>query len=541
MSQQSTSSLRPDALDPTSRVFESGKPTLQDLGRTHFIGIGGAGMSVLALMLKQAGLEVTGSDRQSSAKTRELEGLGIPVSIGQAAGNVTGARTVVWSSAIKPDNPEIMAARANGSVLAHRSDILALLLASHTGVTVAGAHGKTTTSALLAHILSTAGRGPLADPSYAVGGSIQSAQGPQDGGHLGSGQVLVAEADESDGSFEKYHPHIAVITNVEADHLDHYGSAEAFQAAFAEHARHAQGWVVVCGDDDGARSLLAHLRGDCPARVVVYTTADEDQIDEEGWDSWAHVARIEAERESAGSGAERFQLELPPGLGDRSDEDVDGRTLSVELAVPGIHNARNASAAIIAAILLGMNPTDACTAASSFQGASRRFEVKGQERGVTVVDDYAHHPTEIAALLAAARRRYPRSRIHVLFQPHLYSRTRFFASQFAQALAAADDVVVTGIYPARERQEDFPDVGPETIVRNWQRLEGSSKADSAGQGRGCRMETVENLREGAERLADRARKGDVIITVGAGDVTRMGAVILNRLADEPERGGKSPT
>ncbi|RBP99187.1 UDP-N-acetylmuramate--L-alanine ligase [Bifidobacterium xylocopae] len=533
LSQQSTS---PAPLDPTAQAFGPGGRPLSSLGRTHFIGVGGAGMSVLALMLKQAGVDVTGSDRQASAKTHELEAAGIPVAIGQAAENVKGARTVVWSSAIKPDNPEIGAARAQGSLLAHRSDILALLLASRIGVTVAGAHGKTTTSAMLSHILSTAGRGPLADPSFAVGGSIQTPEGARDGGHLGSGKVLVAEADESDGSFEKYRPRIALITNVEADHLDHYGSAGAFRAAFAEHARHAGGWVVVCGDDEGARALLARLRGDCPARVVVYTTAGEDTIDRAGWDSWAQVVRIESESESAGSGTERFTLDLPAELvaqahvqagGDADRVSAIPLSLPVELEVPGLHNARNASAAIIAAVLLGMEPAEAASAAGSFLGATRRFDLKGKERGVTVVDDYAHHPTEITALLAAARRRYPDAGLHVLFQPHLYSRTKFFAGQFAWALAAADDVVVTGIYPARERQEDYPGIGPATIVE-------ASDAQA-----GARIEAVPDMETAARKLVDRAQSGDVILTVGAGDVTRMGPVILRELATGTAGGGVS--
>lgn len=517
-----------EKLDPQKDVFAGWDRPLLDLGHTHFVGIGGAGMSVLAEMLNEAGLTVTGSDQQENAQTRKMQDLGIPVVIGQSASNVLNAQTVVWSSAIKPDNPEIVAARKQGSVLAHRSDILALLLASHTGVTVAGAHGKSTTSAFLAHILRIAGTGDLADPSYAIGASIQSPQGVQDGGHLGSGQVLVAEADESDGSFEKYHPSIAIITNVEADHLDHYGSSEAFLRAFTEHARHVQDSVVICGDDQGSRRLLQALRHDCPARVVIYTTASETEIDEAGWDVWAHVVRITSERESSGSGREHFRLELPVDLVEQLRFDREHDSVTVGLAVPGIHNARNASAAIIVATILGVELQAAAAAASSFLGASRRFEVQGEERGVGVIDDYAHHPTEIAALLSAARRRYPEAHIHVLFQPHLFSRTQTFARDFARALSDADDVIITSIYPARERASDFPRVSAQTIVDAYHDVCNEQKLLNESS-QPIPMVAVDNMTDAARQLADNAASGDVILTVGAGDVTQMGQVILERL------------
>ncbi|BDR53269.1 UDP-N-acetylmuramate--L-alanine ligase [Bombiscardovia nodaiensis] len=518
------------ALDPTVQAFTDPGQRLDSLGHTHFIGIGGAGMSVLAQMLKQAGLDVSGSDQQASAKTAELESMGIPVAIGQAADHVRGAQTVVWSSAIKSHNPEILAARAQGSTLVHRSDILALLLASHVGVTVAGAHGKTTTSALLAHILRLAGRGETADPSYAIGGSIQSLQGPQDGGHLGSGRVLVAEADESDGSFEKYHPSIAVITNVEPDHLDHYGSPQAFQEAFAQHARHAQGSVIISGDDQGSRQLLTDLRGKCQAEIVVYTTASEKEVGQEGWDTWAQVVRIMAEQESQGSGQEQFTLKFPQGLSRRFGLLAQDGALPVQLAIPGLHNARNAAAAMIAACGLGLEPAAAAQAAASFLGAARRFEVKGSVHGVSLVDDYAHHPTEIAALLAAARRRYPQAQLRVLFQPHLFSRTQIFAREFASALAAADDVIVTGVFPARELQSDFPDIGPQTIVQAFQELDNGQDSGRMERSAG-RFEAVSDMNRAARRLAERAQAGDVLLTVGAGDITRMGPVILQALAE----------
>ena len=460
-------------LDPTHASFAP-EETVHDLGATHFIGIGGAGMSVLAEMLHEQGVEVDGSDREPSAKTDRLQSLGITVEFGQQAKNVEGKNTVVFSSAIKPDNPEIVAAHEAGERIVHRSDILALLMNAKRAVTVAGAHGKTTTSSMLAHILVNAGEGELADPSYAIGGSIQGKDGAiLDGGHAGKGNVLVAEADESDGSFAKYHPQIAIITNSEADHLD----------------------ATVAG------------------RTIVYSTRNAAEL---GDLNGATLVRIESESETAESGAEHFTLHIPGGLIGEEE-----RRIAVTLTVPGIHNARNASAAIIAAALLGMDVERASAAVTSFLGAARRFQVRGTVSQVTVVDDYAHHPTEIAALLDAARRRYPQSKIRVIFQPHLFSRTRFFSSEFAQALAKADDVIVTGIFPAREKQEDFPDVTPATIVDEALKLEHEPAKDW--------IRGVEDMHTAAQMMVMRAHHGDVIFTVGAGDITQMDEVILHAL------------
>lgn len=493
-------------LDPTEDRFDADM-RVDDLGRTHFIGIGGAGMSVLAEMLHQRGVAVDGSDSSRGEKTDRLESLGIPVEIGQRADNVRGADVVVYSSAIKPDNPEIVQARGQGTPLAHRSDVLALLMRGRRAVTVAGAHGKTTTSSMLAHILLHGGSGALADPSYAIGGSIQGPDGAMlDGGHAGAGDVLVAEADESDGSFLKYRPQIAIVTNAEADHLDHYGDEEHYRRAFAQHMGHARGDVIVCVDDPSALAVLRALDPRDARRVIAYGTADAATL---GDLNGARFVRIASEREQAGSGHERFTLEIPEGV------QKDAMELPVALAVPGLHNARNATAAILAAMRLGMPAHDAAAAAASFLGAARRFQIRGVVGGVTVVDDYAHHPTEIAALLDAARRRYPDAAVRVVFQPHLFSRTRFFADEFARALAKADDVIVTGVFPARERQEDYPDVGAHTIV---DAMPGSAHA-----------EVVEDMDTAAQMMAMRAGEGDVIFTVGAGDITAMGPVMLHVL------------
>ena len=532
-------------LDPClPALAQAGVCDPKDLGPTHFIGIGGAGMSVLAEMLHQEGVQVSGSDRAEGDKTRRLRQLGIPVAIGQDASNVAGARTVVWSSAIKPDNPEILAARDAGARLVHRSDILALLMASRISVTVAGAHGKTTTSALLAHLLTKGGQGDLADPSYAIGGSLQSDQGPMDGGHVGAGRVLVAEADESDGSFGKYTPDIAIITNVEPDHLDHYGTADAFHQAFVEHARQARRFLVVCGDDRGALEVLRRLHGDCRAGIIIY--GSDPRLSAESLPGVLGLVRIESESESSGSGREHCRLALPAQVlqatGLETSKPLD---LQVDLAIPGIHNARNAAAAIIAAILLGMEPDTAAACAADFRGASRRFEVRGCQHEVTVVDDYAHHPTEIAALLTAARRRYPGRTIRVLFQPHLYSRTAIFADRFADALSLADDVTVTDIFPARELASDYPGVDAGTIPSAARKIAAAGPLvgrdsdqkpqDSGNRSNGTVFRSCPNMRQAALDLAERAEPGDVILTVGAGDVTAMGPVILDRLAERDQQ------
>ena len=473
---------QPIVLDPTYASFDAAaRPA--DLGATHFIGIGGAGMSVLAEMLHAEGVAVDGSDRAHSAKTDRLETLGITVEFGQRAENVAQAETVVYSSAIKPDNPEIVAAHAAGKRIVHRSDILALLMNGKRAVTVAGAHGKTTTSSMLSHILVNAG----ADPSYAIGGFIQGPDGTTlDGGHAGKGDILVAEADESDGSFAKYHPTIAIITNCEADHLDHYGDEAHYRAAFVAHAGRATGHVIISIDDPDGLAVLEALPADVKSHTVAYGTTARESLPDLGGAAYVWIA---SESETAGSGVEQLTLHLPAAV--TAGEPV---SQSVALKVPGVHNARNAAAAISAAVLLGVSPADAAKAAGTFLGA---------------------------ALLDAARRRYPDSTIRVIFQPHLFSRTKFFAHQFAKSLAKADDVIITGIFPAREKQADFPDISPSTIVDAAAGLKDASA--------GTWIQPVEDMCLAAKMMAMRAHHGDVIFTVGAGDITDMDQVLLTAL------------
>ncbi|WP_371810605.1 UDP-N-acetylmuramate--L-alanine ligase [Cellulosimicrobium sp. 72-3] len=470
-----------------------GPLALEALGTVHLVGVGGAGMSVVARLLAAHGVPVQGSDAREGDALAALRSDGVRVWVGHDAAHVAGADTVVVSSAVRETNPELAAARAAGLRVLHRSQALASLMARGRSVAVAGAHGKTTTSAMIATVL----RGAGLDPSFAIGGTVLTEDGPVAGGHLGS-DVLVAEADESDGSFLNYAPDVAVVTNVEPDHLDHYGSRAAFEQAFVDFAARIVpgGTLVACADDAGARALASsHARAG--GAVVTYgTSADAD----------VRVADV-APTDEVGRPGVRASLTGTVGAAR-----LDG--LELLLRVPGHHNALNATAAVVTAVVLGVDPAAAVAAAHGFLGTGRRFEARGEAGGVRVVDDYAHHPTEVAALLAAARPVAAGGRVLVLFQPHLFSRTATFAREFAQALAGADEVVVTGVYAARE--EPDPAVSARTIT---------DLVDAPG----VVVDAVEDRVEAAHRVADAARPGDLVLTVGAGDVTELGAVVLERL------------
>ncbi|GAB3169580.1 UDP-N-acetylmuramate--L-alanine ligase [Myceligenerans halotolerans] len=485
-----------------------GRDETAGLGRVHMIGIGGAGMSVVAHLLHARGVAVQGSDGADSAAVARLRAAGVPVWVGHDAAHVTGdgdgtgddaagdtgpADTVVISSAVRETNPELAAARAAGLRVLHRSEALAALMAGGRGVAVAGAAGKTTTSAMLAAVLREAG----ADPSYAIGSTVRTADGETPGGHLGSSDILVAEADESDGSFLNYEPVVSVVTNVEPDHLDHWGTAEAIHAAFVEFAGRLApgGTLVACADDDGSRAVAREVAAG-GGRVITYGESDD-----------AAVRIADLTTAADGSTATLDGALLGP------------QPLALRLTVPGRHNVLNATAAVVAAVLLGVPPADAVAAARAFVGTGRRFEPKGEAGGVRVVDDYAHHPTKVAALLEAARTVAAPGRVLVLFQPHLYSRTRDFAADFARVLSLADEVVVTGVYAAREDAD--PAVGPRTIT-------GLMPPDTA--------HAVDDMHDAARAVADLARPGDLVLTVGAGDVTILGPEILARLAERATAG-----
>lgn len=450
----------------------------------YFIGIGGAGMSVVAELLLAEGQNISGSDAKASTTTDYLAGLGINVFIGQDASNVPEDATVVTSSAIRESNPELAIARMRGQSIMHRSEALALASRGRQFVAVAGAHGKTTTSAMLASVL----RELEGDPSWAIGGTVT---GIGAGGHLGSGSVFVAEADESDASFLNYSSRLEIVTNVEPDHLDHYGTAQAFEEAFVEFAHRLVpgGLLVACADDPGAARLAASA-ATAGIRLVTYGRGD-------GLSAAERHVQISEESHSGGRARGVFS-------------DSTG-SYDVELQIVGAHNLLNAAGTWAAATELGYPGTDVARALASFSGTGRRFEKRGEAGGITVIDDYAHHPTEVEATLMAAREYAGEGRVIALFQPHLYSRTQNFAAEFAQALSLADRAIVTAVYAARE--DPIPGV------------EGSLISDLMAGG-----EFVEDRAEAAAHAADVASAGDVILTIGAGDVTELGPVILERIA-----------
>ncbi|MEU8803503.1 UDP-N-acetylmuramate--L-alanine ligase [Spirillospora sp. NPDC048819] len=453
-----------------------------ELGRVHFIAIGGAGMSGIARIMLRRGLAVSGSDARDSELLTQLGDLGAKVFVGHDAGHLGDADTVVVSTAIRDTNPELVAARERGLRVLHRSAALASLMAGRRAVAVAGTHGKTTTTSMLTVALQHAG----ADPSYCIGGQLVTTGL---GADEGTGDVFVAEADESDGSFLMYTPHIAVVTNVEADHLDNYGGFEMVKENFARFVDRVEpgGTLIVGADDPVAMELTERAR----ARGL--------------------TVRTYGEAEGADLRVTGF---TPRGLGSRFEIGGIGE---VALGVPGRHNALNAAAVVAVAQALGLDDAPVRAGLAAFGGAMRRLERKGEAGGVEVFDSYAHHPTELTADLDATRDYLGEKqggRIIAVFQPHLYSRTRFFAAEFGAALGLADVAVVLDVYGARE--------DPEPGVT------GALVADAVPAGTEAVYAPVRD--EVPEIAAALARPGDVVITLGAGDVTQLGPLILERLA-----------
>ncbi|WP_309123701.1 UDP-N-acetylmuramate--L-alanine ligase [Arthrobacter sp.] len=457
---------------------------VRDLGRVHFIGLGGAGMSAVARVLLGRGVEVSGSDAADSRGLQALAALGARVHVGHDGANLGIADTVVVSSAIRGSNPELVEAEARELRILHRSEALAAAMDGRAVVAVAGTHGKTTTTAMITVMLQAAG----ANPSFAIGGEV-AALGVN--AEWADGEVFVAEADESDGSFLNYRPHIGVVTNVEADHLDHYGSADAVYRSFDQFAAllpAGDGVLVACHDDDGAAALAE--RTAASRRVRTY-----------GYNEGADV-RISNTR-ALGSTSNSVLSFSVDGLDSQQE---------LQLGVPGRHNVLNAAAAFAVGLELGVDPAAAAAGLASFSGAARRFEAKGESGGVRVFDDYAHHPTEVAAALSAARTVAGEYRVHVLFQPHLFSRTQEFAEEFAAALSLADSVRVLDIYAARE---DPVEGVTSRLISDRLTVPGgyAPSADAAMQD-----------------IVGSARSGDIILTVGAGDVTRFGPLLVDLLA-----------
>jgi UDP-N-acetylmuramate--alanine ligase len=454
-------------------------------GAVHFVGISGAGMSALAELVLRAGGRVTGCDLRPGAVGGALSELGATIWEGHDPGHVEAAVAVVTTAAVPADHPELAAARARGLPVLKRAEALGALVNRGRVLAIAGTHGKTTTTAMTTAILVEAGL----DPTGFVGGHVPGWVG---GLRAGSDELFVVEADEYDRSFLTLCPEVAVVTAVDADHLDIYGSIEGVEAAFREFvaAVPASGLIAACVDDPGARRLLSGVAG---ARGLGYGLSPE--------------ATLRAVAVMARGRGTTFVVE------ERGE-----RLAEVELGVPGLHNVRNALAAIAAARHVGADLAAASRALRGFHGVARRFEEVGEAAGIVVVDDYAHHPTEIAATVAAARSAYPEQRLVVAFQPHLYTRTRDFAQQFGEALAGADEVWITDVYPAREAP--LPGVTGEMVV---------AAARAAGAHEVHYRPELEALAAG---LAGGLRRGDLLVTMGAGNITEVGREVLGRLRGE---------
>jgi UDP-N-acetylmuramate--alanine ligase len=449
-------------------------PRLQPTDRIHLVGIGGAGMSGIARILLQRGYQVSGSDLRDGRALDDLRVLGADVRVGHEAGHVDDADVVVLSTAVPTDNPEVVAARDRGLVLVRRAEMLAALMAEERAVLVAGTHGKTTTTSMTVVALQAAG----GDPSFAIGGSLNESG---TNAHAGTDGVFVAEADESDRSFLVYTPDLAVVTNVEHDHPEEFADADEVTEAFVAFlaARRPGAPAILCADDPGAVALAARVDGP----ILTYGRAPEADV--------------------------RLLGDDPASVSVRTGE----VTVPLSLAVPGWHNLYNAAAALAVCSVLGRDLEVAAAGLDRFTGAARRFQRLGSAGGVEIIDDYAHHPTELRATLAAARA-MTSGRLVVVVQPHRYSRTRALGAELGRAAAAAELVVVTDVYGAGEE----PPPG----------VTGRLVADAARDA-GAAVRYAPHLGDVVDALVDELRPGDTLLTTGAGDVTQVGPLVLDRL------------
>lgn len=455
----------------------------------HLVGIGGAGMSAIARVLLGQGFVVSGSDRESGEKTAVLQQQGATIYIGHAASHMAGADAVIISSAIAESNPEVAAARAAGVPVLKRINFLGHLMADKVGIAVAGSHGKTTTTGMIAQILLHA----ELDPTVIVGGDLPLLGG---NGRSGDGAYFVVEADEYDRMFLGLRPEVGVITNIEHDHPDSYPTAAEYGQAFADFAGllPQNGRLIVCGEDPGVQQLLRDL--DLPGVEITSYSVQENEPQHE---------------------RDQFQAVdcRPNGLGGTDFlVEQDGQVLgSVRLQVPGLHNVRNALAAIIVGTDLEIEFDVIAQALLAFGGMERRFQLLGEAHGVTVIDDYAHHPTEIRATLAAARQRYPGRRLWAVWQPHTYSRTRLLLKAFRRSFAEADGVVALDIYRSREQ---------ETL--------GMSTAKVVAKMRHPQVVHIGEKETAVSYLLERLQPGDVVLTLGAGDGYLVGVWLLEKLS-----------
>lgn len=448
-------------------------------------------MSAIARLLRESGYHVTGSDRALSQFAVELQQDGVEVFIGHHPRNITGADMVIRSSAIPDDNPEVDAARLAGIPVYKRSDFLGRLMADKTGIAVAGTHGKTTTTAMIAWVLYGLGR----DPSFIVGGTMNNLKV---NARAGQGDPFVIEADEYDRMFLGLKPRVAVVTNLEHDHPDCYPTYEDMFSAFKSFVDllPPDGSFVACADDEGAVTLLVHARRK-GLNIISYSLQSEMTINSPQW----MQARSLKPNDRGG-----FDFSVMTNIGGLS-----AATIQVSLQVPGQHNVRNALAVLSVVAMLGLPLQQSADLLGQFQGTGRRFEVRGERKGVTVIDDYAHHPTEIRATLSGAKARYPGRRIWAVWQPHTYSRTQTLFFEFSRAFSDADEVLVTEIYASREARREFSSA---EVV--------SSMPHPSAHYSGSLDDTT-------RYLLKHLRSGDVLLVLSAGDADQVSARVLEEL------------
>ena len=457
---------------------------LEDIKKIHFVGIGGAGMSAIAKILTEKGFAVSGSDLHGSELVEKLKAAGAVIYKGHAAEHVKGVDAIVVSTAISQDNPEVVAAKEQNCRIFHRSDIVAALMNRENGIAVAGAHGKTTTTSMLGVVLDHAG----VEPTIIIGGEVDYLGS---NAKLGNGKYLVAEADESDGSFLKLLPQIAIVTNIENDHMDHYGSMENIRKAFRQFLQNLpeeDGRAVLCFDNEEIRNM-AKLANRKYISYGIEQAADYQAV---------HIET---------KGQETLFEVLFHG-------EVAGK---IRLQVPGKHNVLNALAAIAAAREIGVSMEEIAAGLDCFHGAKRRFQTKGKCDGVWVVDDYAHHPTEISTTLTAAKQTKPK-RVICAFQPHRYTRTQLLQKEYGACFKAADLLVLTEVYSAGEAP--IPGISGKTIV------------DEVEKQTGCKAVYIEKEEDIAAYLQGIVMDGDLVLTMGAGTIYRSGEQLVNLLQEK---------
>ena len=462
------------------------------MAKVHFIGIGGSGLSAIARLLLESGDTVTGSDRELSSFAADLEKLGATVNIGHNPRNIIGADWVVRSSAIPDNNPEVMAAQAANIPVYKRADFLGQLMAEKTGIAVAGTHGKTTTTAMIAWVLTELKR----DPSFIIGSTMNNLG---INAHSGKGSTFVIEADEYDGMFLGLKPRIAIVTNLEHDHPDFYSTFDDMFTAFEAFVDllPADGTLIICADDSGAVPLINHAR-QAGKTVVGYTVQTEMTVNSPNW-----IQARELKSNSLGGYSFKVASNLSGNLS----------SVNIDLQVPGEHNVHNSLAVLAVIELLGLSSQKAAKALEKFSGTGRRFEIRGEEKGVTVIDDYAHHPTEIVATLSAARARYPERRIWAVWQPHTYTRTQTLFTEFSQAFQDADQVIVSEVYASREPKQDFT----------------SAEIVNAMSHSSARY--IETLKEISQYLITHIQPGDVLLVLSAGDANQICTDVLSNMKE----------